>query len=301
MTHSILFACPRMLRMARAVADESGAETGNIVWGKFDDGWPNITIPTDVCGKDVAFLASLDRPADVFEQLSVLCAIPHFGARSLTIYLPYFPVGTMDRMDQKRRVVTAKTLARQLSSIPSAHGCLRKIVMFDLHDAHIVHYFGDTIGWETLSAIPLLKKRLEAEADPSTTIVFPDEGAYKRFQHTEKWFDGYPIVVCEKRREEGKISVRIKEGSVNGRRCIIVDDLIMTGRTQRVCADVLSRAGALTVTAYATHAVCPGLYGSKLPLTAWVTDSCPGVETLPVREVFSLAPLIARHITKGVE
>lgn len=102
---------------------------------KFEDGFPNIFIPNaqGIRGRRVAFLASFSSPAVIFEQLSVIYALPKLFISSFTLVLPFFPTGTFERMEDEGDVATAFTLARILSNIPISRGGPTSLVTFDIH------------------------------------------------------------------------------------------------------------------------------------------------------------------------
>lgn len=317
MSQALIVTCPAMGRLAEKLDDHMTAMGRSqgilpVQWDSFPDGWPDMHIPSVhlLDGAEVVFLAAFERPADVFVQLALACALPHFGVASLEFVLPYFP-GTMDRLDCPGRIVTAKSLTRQLSQIPRAHGCRRRITFFDIHDLHELHYFTDDIGWRNCGALSwLLSPHLaawEAELGARLTAVFPDEGAYKRFADSWPLVDA-PEVLCGKRHEGGERIVTILEGDPRGCHCLIVDDLIMSGKTLIACSEALQKAGAASVRVFATHAVCPQdswrrLADAQTIERVIVTDSCPwtasAVHGEAKFEVLSLAQPLAKLLTKG--
>jgi phosphoribosylpyrophosphate synthetase len=140
------------------------------------------------------------------------------------------------------------------------------------------------------------------------SIAFPDEGAYKRFR---QYFEGYDLIICEKRRQGKKRIITIKEGEPKGKRICMVDDLILSGATLLGCAEVLKNEGAVSVGAYATHAVFPSKNWQdfrEAGVSLYLTDSCP-VTIAEIRndpamqpedmEVISLAPAIAKEIFRN--
>jgi phosphoribosylpyrophosphate synthetase len=102
---------------------------------KFDDGFPNIFIHNarDIRGKHVAFLASFSSPDVIFEQFSVIKALPRLFIGSFTLVLPYFPTGSCERMEEEGDVATAYTMASMLSGIPKSKGGPTSIVIYDIH------------------------------------------------------------------------------------------------------------------------------------------------------------------------
>uniref|UniRef100_I1KY18 Phosphoribosyltransferase domain-containing protein n=1 Tax=Glycine max TaxID=3847 RepID=I1KY18_SOYBN len=207
----------------------------NIKWRSFADGFPNIYINNaeELRGQHVAFLASFSSPAHVFEQLSVIYALPRLFVASFTLVLPFFPTGSFERMEEEGDVATAFTLARMLSNIPISRGGPTSLVIYDIHALQERFYFGDEVLPLFETGIPLLKQRLSQLPDADNVVIaFPDDGAWKRFH---KLFDNFSLVVCTKVREGDKRIVRLKEGNVSGHHVVIVDDLVQSGGTLIEC------------------------------------------------------------------
>lgn len=101
----------------------------------FDDGFPNLFINNahNIRGQHVAFLASFSSPAVIFEQLSVIFALPRLFVASFTLVLPFFPTGSFERMEEEGDVATAFTMARILSDIPISRGGPTSVVIYDIH------------------------------------------------------------------------------------------------------------------------------------------------------------------------
>ncbi|CAG9466872.1 unnamed protein product [Pedinophyceae sp. YPF-701] len=274
----------------------------------FADGFPNLFVKDalDIRNQHVAYLASFHDPAVIFEQLSVIYALPRLFVSSFTLVLPFFPTGTAERMEQEGDVATAVTLARMLSNIPMSRGGPTSLVIFDIHALQERFYFGDTVLPLFESGIPLLRDELRALPDADhITIAYPDEGAWKRF-HT--FFDDYPEVICTKVRDGDKRIVRLKEGDPKGRHVVIVDDLIQSGGTLIQCQRMLSTLGAAHVSAYATHGVFPSKSYEKFQEEkdggfkhVWITDSNPVIaKALEGRAPFSVITL-ARPIADALQ
>ncbi|XP_024023869.1 ribose-phosphate pyrophosphokinase 4 [Morus notabilis] len=293
--------------LAERVAAQSDAiELRTITWRKFDDGFPNIFIPNahGIRGQHVAFLASFSSPGVIFEQLSVIYALPKLFISSFTLVLPFFPTGTSERMEDEGDVATAFTLARALSNIPISRGGPTSLVTFDIHALQERFYFGDNILPCFDSGIPLLKNRLQELPDShNISVAFPDDGAWKRFH---KQLQHFPTIVCAKVREGDQRIVRIKEGDPSGRHVVIVDDLVQSGGTLIECQKVLASHGATKISAYVTHGIFPNSSWERFEhdneghpengLTYfWITDSCPfqQVKYRAPFEVLSLAGSIA--------
>lgn len=294
----LLFHCVESEDLARKVAAQSDLiQLQSINWRSFDDGFPNLFINNaqDIRGHHVAFLASFSSPGVIFEQLSVIFALPRLFVASFTLVLPFFPTGSFERMEEEGDVATAFTLARILSNIPISRGGPTSLVIYDIHALQERFYFSDHVLPCFETGIPLLKQRLQQLPDSDNIVVaFPDDGAWKRFH---KQLDHFPTVVCAKVREGDKRIVRLKEGNPAGCHVVIVDDLVQSGGTLIECQKVLAAHGASKVSAYVTHGVFPKRSWERFVhkneaesekgfAYFWITDSCP----LTVKAIANKAP-----------
>ncbi|MCE5165929.1 ribose phosphate diphosphokinase subunit prs4, partial [Datura stramonium] len=132
----LLYYCVEMEDVARKIASESDSILlHSINWRSFADGFPNLFINNahDIRGQHVAFLASFSSPGVIFEQLSVIFALPRLFVASFTLVLPFFPTGTFERMEEEGDVATAFTMARIISNIPISRGGPTSLVIYDIH------------------------------------------------------------------------------------------------------------------------------------------------------------------------
>lgn len=271
-------------------------DLGDIEWNHFADGFPRPIINSEVQGRDVVFIASFHSPAVIFEQLAVMCALPRspYLAKSLHVVLPFFP-GTMDRVDEYGQIVTAKTLARMLSDIPLSKDGPARISIFDIHALQEAFYFSDNVIPELKSTVHLLLWQLRELKN--IAIAFPDDGACKRFG---KMFPKYPLIICNKVRQGDVRIVTVKEGDPAGKDVVIVDDLIQTGGTLVECRNALDKAGAMSVSVFAPHGICPGntleRFSPDLFKKFWITDSFPvnveKVRAMPNGQVLPISATI---------
>eukprot|EP00802_Teleaulax_amphioxeia_P012212 Tamp_12251.p1 GENE.Tamp_12251~~Tamp_12251.p1 ORF type:complete len:350 (+),score=65.58 Tamp_12251:62-1111(+) len=312
----VLLCSPKMSKLGEKVVRHTrNVSLGSITWKKFPDGFPNIFVHDveSIKGCHVVFLASFSQAGEIFEQMSVLCSLPQYAPHSVKIILPFFPVGTMERVDREGEIATARTLARILSSVPPCRGGPLDLVIFDIHALQERFYFGDNIIPVLLSGVPLLLTKLEELTlsmpyNPETpndklqwTIAFPDMGAYLRYSHM---FSAFDTIICMKVREGDERKITVKEGTAKGKHCVLVDDLIQTGGTLIQTGKALLELGAASVSAFCTHGVFPQDAWKRFVTgpfrKVWITDSCPMQAELvngkgPF-EVLSLAPLIASQI-----
>jgi len=238
-------------------------------------------------------------------------ALPRYLVKSLLIVLPYYPTGTMERVDLEGQIATAYTLARILSLIPLTQSGPAKVLFYDIHALPNRFYFRDSVIPLLVSAIPtFISKLRNAHKGEHIGIAFPDEGATKRFG---KYFDkDFEIITCTKLRQGDQRIVTVKEGEPQGKHVFIIDDLTKTGGTLIECQQALLKRGASAVSAYVTHAVFPEESWRKFtnPKLApfkkvYITDSCPESASIldgkPPFEVISLAPSIYHYIQRFTE
>jgi ribose-phosphate pyrophosphokinase len=257
----VLFSCPDMESLKREVLGHPDLQgkirEGLIRWERFEDGFPNLFIEDveSIKGKDVIFLVSLQDHSMLLSHISIMYALPRYMAKSLTICLPYFPTGTMERVEHEGQIATAHSLTRVISCTPISAAGPAKVLIYDIHALQERFYFSDSVVPVLLTATPLFAQVLATQyASEKIAIAFPDEGAKKRFGvHFKKC----ELVVCSKVRDGDKRIVKVTEGDAQGRHCFIVDDLVKTGGTLIECKDALLAHGAAKVSAYVTHAVFP--------------------------------------------
>jgi len=312
---SILFHGPEMEEFAQKLLKcDSGKllRLGRISWNRFEDGFPNLFIHDveAVRGSDVIFLMSLLNHNTFLAQLSVLFALPRYMAKSLMVILPYYPTGTMERVDLEGQIATAYTLARILSLTPVTERGATRMLVYDIHALPNRFYFRDSVLPILVSALPLLVDVLKTNhKHESIAIAFPDEGAAKRFW---KYFEGtgWETIVCQKVRDGDRRVITIKEGDPRGKHIFIVDDLIKTGGTLLECKVLLLEKGATATSAFVTHPVFPAESWKKFTEAkgvppfkkVYITDSCPESAKLLAGkepfEVISLVPNIYQHIER---
>lgn len=293
---------------------------GNISWGSFPDGWPNIKFePQDnIMNRNVLFVMSAHKLERCLEQLCLLIALCRQFARSMTIIIPYFGPATMERVVNEGELATAEPMLKLLSgTLPQTSGGLPALVLVDLHDIRERFYPTDNVTPRMLSAAELILPIIRRE---KLTIVFPDEGAYKRFGNLT---DGLPVLTCIKRRDGANREVILGSSynmdaygdDVDTRTSFLIwDDLVHSGGTLIECAKALhchTNASAV-VQAFVTHAVFENNgYSRFLDVKDsgisrfYVTNSIPEVSRKldQHRDVFSvlditpcLAPFILQRI-----
>lgn len=190
-----------------------------ISWLKFPDGTDNITISgfsprNQIAGEHVIFFASFHNNDVTLSQISVLIVLLQSFIESLTIVLPFYPVGTNERVEVEGRVATANTYATFISNLPSIGRPIR-IMIYDIHALQNRFYFHGSVTPSLHTSTPLLFQRMTAMG--VRCACFPDEGAAKRFGVIFKEA-GWELVVCGKIRDGDTRRVTVQDGDPNGKR-----------------------------------------------------------------------------------
>jgi ribose-phosphate pyrophosphokinase len=237
------------------------------------------------------------------EQLIMVDALKRASAKRITVVAPFYPYARQDKKGRGREPISARLIA----DLFKAAGADR-IMSVDLHAAQIQGFFDGPV--DHLFAMPVLLEHVQKKLDPATlTVVSPDMG---RVRVADIWSDklGAPLAIIHKRRDPrvpNQVSVHEIVGEVEGRVCLIVDDMIDTGRTIVKAAEALKNNGAISVVVAATHAVFSD--PATEVLQSDVIDQVVVTDTLPVPEdkrwdrltVLPIAPLVARAIREVFE
>ncbi len=275
----------------------------NLEYKRFPDGTPNFYIhdvKTDIEHQDVTYIGDFSLLDTLVEQYALIRGMIDYYADKIRIIVPYFPVGTMERIAKKWEIATARYVADILSLLPPARNGKPSIHTFDIH-ALAERFFFDSfrVNAELHTTTSLL------DIPENTAIAFPDDGAAKRFG--ENYEERVEKIICIKVRGEGeKRAITLKEWDPEGKDVILVDDLIQTGGTLREAARMLRIKWAQSVRAFAPHGVFPN--DSHISLAREldeliVTDTIPeNIErarwTANMR-VISIAPLIEKILFRG--
>ena len=264
-------------------------EEGVIERKMFPDGERYLRLATDPWARDVVLLGGTPTDPDWLELYDLGCAISRAGARSLSIVMPYFGYSTMERATRPGEVVTARTRARLISSIPACEAGSR-VFLFDLHTDGIEFYFGDGHVTHHLYGAPIITRAIrQIMGERPFVLGATDAGRAKWVQSLARDLDVEPAFVYKKRDPvSGSIALTGINADVRGHEVMIYDDMIRTGSSLLQAGRAYQKAGASKVHAIASHLVLPGESLDKL-LSAGVfdtitgTDSHPGSQALPAR------------------
>jgi ribose-phosphate pyrophosphokinase len=288
--------------MRNAVAREGQYHIGEIEVKEFPDGERYQRIVTPVDGMDVVIIGGTISDTDTLEIYDAACAMAKYGARSLTLVVPYYGYSTMERAVRPGEVVTAKTRARLLSSIPmSAEG--NRMVFIDLHSEGLPHFFEGEARPYHLYARPVILDVIRRLAGGDFVIACTDAGRAKWVESLANDLGVTASFVFKRRLSGSQTEISAVSAQVVDKHVIIYDDMIRTGGSMLQAAHAYQDAGAREVSAVATHGLFPGdslerLESSGLFRDLVVTDTHPRARELTGRflEVASVAHLVARHI-----
>jgi ribose-phosphate pyrophosphokinase len=263
-----------------------------------------VEIHENVRGEDVFVIQSTSAPANdnLMELLICIDALRRASAKRITAVLPYFGYARQDRKPGPRTPISAKLVAN-LITVAGAN----RVLSVDLHAGQIQGFFD--IPTDNLYAAPVIAGDIEARHPKDRellTVVSPDVGGVVRARALARRLDNAPLAIVDKRRERaGESEVMNIIGDVEGRTCILIDDIVDSGGTLCNAAQALLEAGAASVSAYVTHGVLSGgavarVAGSELKELV-VTDSIAlpeaGDGAGKVR-VLTIAPLIGEAIRR---
>jgi ribose-phosphate pyrophosphokinase len=240
--------------LAREIAQHLALPMGQCRLRRFPDSEVSFQIDENIRGTDVFIVQPTCAPVDehIMEMLIMIDAFRRSSAARITAVIPYYGYARQDRKDKPRVPISAKLVA----NILSASGVDRVLTM-DLHKAQIQGFFD--IPVDHLFAAPVIIDHLSRQDFPKLTIVAPDAGGAERARAYAKRLGGELAVIDKRRTDDGTAEVMNVVGDVEGRTCIIQDDIIDTAGTIVKAANALKDNGAARVFACAVHGVLSGL------------------------------------------
>ncbi len=240
--------------LAQEIATHLGAELGKATVGRFSDGEVTVEIQQNVRARDVFVVQSTCAPTNenLMELLIMVDALKRASARRITAVIPYFGYARQDRRPRSTRVpISAKVVANLLETVG-----VERVLTMDLHADQIQGFFD--IPVDNIYASPVLLTDLKAKNYSDLVVVSPDVGGVVRARALAKQL-GCDLAIIDKRRPKANVSeVMHVIGEIDGRNCVIMDDMIDTAGTLVKAAEVLKDRGAKHVYAYCTHAVFSG-------------------------------------------
>ena len=290
------------LPLARAVANYLEIPLTDASVRRFADEEIFIEIHENVRGEDLFIVQSTSYPANdnLMELLIGIDACRRASAKRITAVIPYFGYARQDRKPGPRTPISAKLVANLITEAGAD-----RVLAVDLHAGQIQGFFD--IPTDNLYAAPTMAADIQARFDMAELmVVSPDVGGVVRARALAKRLDNAPLAIVDKRREKpGESEVMNIIGDVEGRRCILVDDIIDSGGTLCNAAQALMDAGAKSVAAYITHGVLSGGAVARVDSSALtelvITDTIlPTDATLDSDRIriLTVAPLIGEAMRR---
>jgi ribose-phosphate pyrophosphokinase len=252
--NTVLFTGNANPALAQEIAISLGAELGKASVGRFSDGEVTVEIHQNVRARDVFVVQSTCAPTNenLMELLIMVDALKRASARRITAVIPYYGYARQDRRPRSMRVpISAKVVANLLETVG-----VERVLTMDLHADQIQGFFD--IPVDNIYASPVLLSDLKSKAYPDLVVVSPDVGGVVRARALAKQM-GCDLAIIDKRRPKANVSeVMHVIGEIDGRNCVIMDDMIDTAGTLVKAAEVLKERGAKRVFAYCTHPIFSG-------------------------------------------
>ena len=295
-----IFALNSNKPLAKKIADAVGVPLGKTSVDRFSDGEIRINIEESIRGDEIFIIQSTSAPVNdnLMELLIMIDALRRASASTINVVIPYYGYARQDRKARSREPITAKLVADMLEKAGAD-----RVIVLDLHAAQIQGFFDipvDHLMGAPLLADYFLKNGLEKDA----VVVSPDHGGVTRARKLAEFLKA-PIAIIDKRRPKANVAEIMNIiGSVDGKRCIIIDDMIDTAGTITLASQALMDAGAKEVYACATHPVLSGPAIERLDKSPIkkiiVTDSIQLPEEKQIDKLtqVSVGPLIGDAIKR---
>ncbi len=301
-TSLMVFSGNANLALSDGIVKKLNMRLGMAAVGRFSDGEIAVEIEENVRGKDVFVIQPTCSPTNenLMELLVMIDALKRASASRITAVMPYYGYARQDRRSRSARVpISAKLVAKMIEQAGAG-----RLLTVDLHADQIQGFFD--IPVDNVYASPILLGDLWRQQYKDLIVVSPDVGGVVRARALAKRLNDADLAIIDKRRLKANVAeVMHIIGDVDGRTCILIDDIVDTAGTLCHAAAALKKHGAVRVVAYCTHAVLSGsamknLNGSVLDELI-VTDTIPlsqeAVETGKIRQL-TVAEMLAETIRR---
>ncbi len=288
--------------LSEGIVRKLNMRLGMATVGRFSDGEVAVEIEENVRGKDVFIIQPTCSPTNenLMELLVMIDALKRASAYRITAVMPYYGYSRQDRRSRSARVpISAKLVAKMIEQAGA-----NRVLTVDLHADQIQGFFD--IPVDNVYSSPILLGDVWRQKYQDLIVVSPDVGGVVRARALAKRLDDADLAIIDKRRPKANVSeIMHIIGDVNGRSCVLIDDMVDTAGTLCHAAGALKRHGAIKVVAYCTHAVLSGaamknLNGSELDELV-VTDTIPlsqeSVGSGKIRQL-SVAEMLAETIRR---
>jgi ribose-phosphate pyrophosphokinase len=301
-TSMMVFSGNANLDLSEGIVKKLNMRLGMAAVGRFSDGEVAVEIQENVRGKDVFIIQPTCSPTNenLMELLVMIDALKRASASRITAVIPYYGYARQDRRSRSARVpISAKLVARMIEQA-GAH----RLLTVDLHADQIQGFFD--IPVDNVYSSPILLGDIWRQQYQNLIVVSPDVGGVVRARALAKRLDDADLAIIDKRRPKANVSeIMHIIGDVEGRTCVLIDDLVDTAGTLCHAAAALKKHGAIKVVAYCTHAVLSGsamknINASELDELV-VTDTIPlnqdAVQSGRIRQL-SVAEMLAETIRR---
>jgi ribose-phosphate pyrophosphokinase len=291
-------------KLAQKVAKHLNVQLGKATVSKFSDGEIMVELLENVRGKDVFVLQSTCAPTNdhLMEMMIMVDALRRSSAARITAALPYFGYARQDRRPRSARVaISAKVVANMLTVAG-----VNRLLTMDLHADQIQGFFDVPV--DNVYATPILLGDLWKHGYRNQVVVSPDVGGVVRARAIAKRLESDLAIIDKRRPRPNVATVMNIIGDVNGRTCVIMDDMVDTANTLCEAAKALKQQGAVRVVAYCTHPVLSGPAVERIQ--ASVIDELVVTDTIPLKpeaeacakiRVVSVAELLAETMRRICE
>ncbi len=286
--------------LAREIAAYLGTTVGDSVVNRFNNGEIQVMINESVRGKDIFIVQPTCGPIvndNVMELLIMADAFKRASANHITAVIPYYGYARQDRKARGREPITAKLMADLLETAG-----ITRVVTIDLHAAQIQGFFN--IPFDHMPGGPLLAEYIKDKNLDNMVVVSPDLGGVSRARGFAEILNA-PMAIIDKRRPEpGVAEVMNLIGDVNGKNCIVVDDMVDTAGSLTEGARALKKFGAKEIYACCTHPILTDPALSRIAQSditeLVVTNTIPLAPSKkhPKIKVLSIAPILAETILR---
>jgi ribose-phosphate pyrophosphokinase len=273
-------------KLAQKVARHLNIQLGKATVSRFSDGEVMVELLENVRGKDVFVLQSTCAPTNdhLMETMIMVDALRRSSAARITAAIPYMGYARQDRRPRSARVaISAKVVANMLTSAG-----VNRLLTMDLHADQIQGFFD--IPVDNIYATPILLGDLWKHGYKNLVVVSPDVGGVVRARAIAKRLESDLAIIDKRRPRPNVATVMNIIGDVNGRTCVIMDDMVDTANTLCEAARALKEQGAVRVVAYCTHPVLSGPAVSRIDNS--VIDELVVTDTIPLKPEAEASPKI---------
>ena len=273
-------------KLAADVVKRLNISLGRASVGRFSDGEISVEVQEHVRGNDVFILQSTCAPANenLMELLILVDALRRASAGRITAAIPYFGYSRQDRRVRSARVPIAAKLVADLLTAAGVH----RVLTMDLHAEQIQGFF--SIPVDNIYSLPIMLADVWKKDFDNLMVVSPDVGGVMRARALAKRLE-CDLAIIDKRRPKANVSeVMNIIGEVEGRTCVLMDDIVDTAGTLCKAADALNKHGAKKVVAYCVHPVLSGSAVSRINESS--LDELVVTDTIPLTEAAQKSPFI---------